>query len=178
MDNRSLATILGSAASLAADLAEASGELTPELELLLETNAHELAAKADRYSHVVRALEAQAILAQERAAEWAKLHVASEKAIANLKARLLGTMQAAGLTEITGYEITWRVQANPPRTIIDDQSKLPGQFITIETPQPVTKIDKAAIADFIKKGQDVPGAHLERGYRLVPSVTRKRLGGA
>lgn len=177
MDNRSLPLILADAANIAAQLAEAEGELTPEMESLVESSAHEIAAKADRYMYVLQALEAQMQIAEERANEWKALLFASEKAIKNLKNRLLHTMTAAGLQEITGYETTWRMQANPPSVIIEDENKLPGQFIVIETPPPIRKIDKKLIADFLKKDQVVPGAHLERTYRVVPKVTGKKLGG-
>jgi hypothetical protein len=174
--NKSLPAILADAADIAARLAEADGELTAEMDALIEFNAQELAAKADRYHYVLMALNSQAEMSAQKASDWMKVSEASERAALNLKARLLSTMQAADMVELIGNETTWRIQANKPSVIITDKEKIPAMFTTLETPQPVMKYDKAAIYDYLKRNQTVPGAHLETSYRVVPRVSKKLVG--
>jgi hypothetical protein len=172
-----LPALVREAGEIAALLAENGGELTPELETLIDKSGQALAAKCDSYGFILQALEAQEQMASQRKAEWDAFLKATERAKANLKYRLLAAMQALNVAELAGDQSTFRLQANPPSVVIEELSKLPAEFIVIEPPPPlVQKIDKKAIADAIKSGREVPGARIERSVRLIHKVGARRIG--
>jgi hypothetical protein len=176
-ENKSLPMLIREAGDIAALLAESGGEISPEIEALIDRSGQALAAKCDSYGFVLQALEAQEQLASQRKAEWDAFLKATERSKANLKYRLLAAMQALNVAELAGDQSTFRLQANPPSVVIEELSKLPAEFIVIEPPPPpVQKIDKKAIADAIKAGREVPGARLERGVRLIHKVGVRRIG--
>ncbi|CAK0739520.1 putative Phage protein [Azospirillaceae bacterium] len=167
---KSLPALISEANDVARFLMESDGEITPEVEALIDKSGIELSQKMDSYFFVIQELQSRATAAQERADEWAKAAKACSSAVQNLKTRVMLAMQSLDVPEMSGSEVTFRRQANPPATIIENQALIPDEFINIEVPPPVKKIDKKAIADAIKRGREVPGARLDRGERLVTKV--------
>lgn len=171
-----LPALIREAGEIAALLAENGGELTPELETLIDKSGQALAAKCDSYGFILQALEAQEQMASQRKAEWDAFLKSTERAIKNLETRMIIAMQTLNIAELSGDQSTFKLRANPPAVVIEDQAKLPGEFIITETPPPITKIDKKAIAEAIKAGREVAGARLERGARVVHTVGARRIG--
>ena len=56
-----------------------------------------------------------------------------------------------------------KVKKNPPSVVIDDLSKVPTKF---QHQKIEVTLDKIAIKNAIKAGEEVPGAHLEQGTSL------------
>ena len=81
-----------------------------------------------------------------------------------LQRYLIQSMQKHDITEIACPEWTMKLQRNPEKVIIDDENKIPMrlQRTIPEKYEP----DKKAIKQAIQAGEEVEGAHLERGYRL------------
>lgn len=78
-----------------------------------------------------------------------------------LRAYLLENMQRAGITEIAANDKSFRVRviAGRESVVIDDEAALPADYLRTKT---VTEPNKALIAQAIKDGYEVIGAHVER----------------
>ena len=86
----------------------------------------------------------------------------------NIRAYLKQCMETAGIQKIECPQFKLQIKKNPPKTVIDDESLIPAEFLkTLPPPPPVP--DKKAIADFLKKQQfeKTDWAHQEQGTRLA-----------
>lgn len=175
--SESLSSLFRTASIIATTLTENGGEISEELSIEMENNNYSLTAKADSYGFILQALEMQAQVATDRRDEWNKFLSVTENAISNLKTRMKIGLEVMQLTEICGRQSTFRIQANPPSCIVDDLAKLPSEFMLIETPQPIIKIDKRGITEAIKAGRVVPGAHLERTTKVVHKIGLPKVSG-
>lgn len=163
MQTKTLVELVNQSQIITESLAESGGELTPEIEALIEQASIDLADKMDRYYFVMRDLEMKSAMAKARAEEWANLAKVYANSFDHLKDRVLHGLQAMDVNEIVGREVTFKRRLNPPKAIIDDESLLGPDHLKVET---VFKVDKAKIAADLKAGKPVPGAHLEQGERL------------
>lgn len=89
---------------------------------------------------------------------------AAENRVASLKAYLKSCMEQAGRTEVEAGTHSLKIQANPPAVVVDDETTIPPRFFVI-IPE-TKKLDKKLVAEALKKGEEVKGAHLERGTSL------------
>lgn len=176
MASRTLPALIAEANDLTDALIESGGETTPELDALLEMSGREIKSKVDAYGAVIDALKDRQRYALDRMKQWEEMASSYDRALDNIKLRVKSALNALDLTELHGYEYSFRVMANPPAVIVDDQEKIPIEFITAEV-KTTTKVDKKNILDAIKDGRTVPGVHIERGSRLISKVSgRKELG--
>lgn len=81
-----------------------------------------------------------------------------------LRDYLLHNMEASGIQKIECPLFTATLRKGAESVEIEDQSKLPDEFVTVEV---VTKPDKNAIKAALKAGQEVPGASLKRGATTI-----------
>jgi hypothetical protein len=82
-----------------------------------------------------------------------------------LRGYLFTQMQVAGITKITCPWFTLAIKKNPPKVVITDPGKIPGElYVYPVAPEPFP--NKSAIAAKLKAGEAVDGAHLEQGERL------------
>ena len=79
-----------------------------------------------------------------------------------LKAYIESFMVRTEQKQVQAGTFKFRMQKNAPRLIIDE-SAVPPDFVTIET---VSKINKEAIKDCLKKGETLSFAHLEHTETL------------
>ncbi len=77
-------------------------------------------------------------------------------------------MQGAGIKKIEAVEFTLVLKKNPPAVVIDDAEQIPAVYMVTPppAPPPEPRPDKKAIADALKAGAEVPGAHIEQAERL------------
>lgn len=132
----------------------------------LESMQGAIEVKAQNVAFMVRNFEALAD--QIKAAEEAMSarRKAMEARAARIRSYLLGNMLACGISKIECPEFRIAVQNNPPSVVIDSEGLIPSEFMTApEPPQP--RANKKAIAEAIKAGREIPGAHLETSSRLV-----------
>lgn len=87
-----------------------------------------------------------------------------EKAVARLEKYLLLNMESLGMSELSAGTFTVKIQNNPPAVNITDEKSIPAEYTTIKTE---IVVDKKRIADALKAGQEIPGAVLAQGRRLV-----------
>lgn len=91
---------------------------------------------------------------------------AFEKRKEQIKDYLQTNLERCGISKIESPWFKISLQKNPPSVVIDDAGQIPGElYIYPDPPEPSP--DKKAIADRLKAGEEVPGAHLEQKQRLV-----------
>lgn len=130
----------------------------------LEGIEGELQDKAVNVAKFMRNLEsfAEAIKAAEE--QMARRRKAIEARAKWIRDYLKGNMEACGITRIESPWFCLSIQRNPPAVEVFDPVAVPDEF---KRPVVEIKIDKTAIKEAIERGEDVPGAMLTRGVRLV-----------
>lgn len=130
----------------------------------LEGLSGELEVKAQNVAHMVRAFEADAAAMKE----WAKSATERAKAVENraeaLRDYLARCMETTGIEKIEGpgVKIGFRKSS---AVVIDGIALIPAAFMRTPEPPPPAP-DKKAIAEAIKAGEAVPGAHIEHRKNL------------
>ena len=122
----------------------------------------ELTEKADNIVRYIRNLSAEAdALKAEETALYKKRKAVENKA-ERLKAYLAAQMTLCGLKELKAGLFKLRFQPTTPAISIIDESAVPEKFHRVKV-----EIDKLAIRDALKNGEEVPGIELQRGEALV-----------
>jgi hypothetical protein len=67
-------------------------------------------------------------------------------------------------TEVEAGTYKVKIQKNPARVVVDAEQNIPPRFFTV-IPE-TTQLDKKAVAEALKKGEVIVGAHLEQGTSL------------
>lgn len=125
----------------------------------------ELEAKATNVAAFIRNLEASTDAIKQAEKQMAERRKAIEAKAERLKTYLKTNMEACGMTEISCPLFTLKIKRNPPSVVIDDAGQIgTDYYVYPEAPPPYP--DKKLIAQAIKDGFEVAGAHLESGTRL------------
>lgn len=74
-------------------------------------------------------------------------------------------LQMAGIRKVNSPWFVVSIMGTPGSVVIDDESSVPEEFWT-QPETPPRRISKAAVADAIRAGRDVPGAKMISGTRL------------
>lgn len=82
----------------------------------------------------------------------------------NLREHVRDRMAAANIPKLQGKLVQLRRQLNPPSTVIDDESIVPGDYFNEKM---TYTLSATRIKDAIRAGFEIPGAHLEQTERLV-----------
>lgn len=152
-------------------LAETEGELTPELEQLLnETNAA-ADEKIERVALYIRELKARAAAVKEERDRLAAIVTRHEKAATSLMGYLQAQMNALGKDKVQGLLATVAFQKNPPSVVgeLDETSLL---VLHDEQPELVKHIDtyqldRRAVLELHKAGKPLPqGLTVEQSRSL------------
>ena len=157
--------------SIETQLIETDGHLTPEIEAQLNANELDIKRKIDAYGMVVESLKSRRAMATDRMKQWEKVVNATEVAEENLKARLRYALNALNALEAHGMEFTIKVQANPPKVALTNETAIPGRYLITET---LTKVDKRKILEDLKSGVSIDGACLERTDRVVIKTSARK----
>jgi dsDNA-specific endonuclease/ATPase MutS2 len=140
---------------------ESDEEYSAMMSALDEVHA-ELTEKADHIVRYIRNLNAEAeALKAEEAALYKKRRAVENKA-ERLKAYLAAQMTLCGLKELKAGLFKLRFQPTIPAISITDESAIPEKFQKLKI-----EIDKIAIRDALKAGEEVPGIEVQRGEALV-----------
>ena len=99
-------------------LDEAGGELTPEVEALLDGAQMAFAEKVERVALKVKALESEAEAISAEAARLTARAKARTTAAKSLKAYLQRCLEVAGETKVNGLLCTVALQTNPPAVTV------------------------------------------------------------
>lgn len=157
--------------AMAGEFKEAADKLA-ELDLdevtlkdTLESLSGDLEAKATNTIMLVRNLEATAEQIKAAEKQMAERRKAFENRAARIRQYVMDTMIFAGIQKIECPLFKIALRDNPASVVIDDEKQIPAQYMTDPVP-PAPQPDKKLIAQAIKDGFEVAGAHLERGQRL------------
>jgi hypothetical protein len=175
-----------------AGLAEAAAALDETLELLeqspddaeLKARADDLGAvcgtylteapaKRDRVAAFIQAVEAQIELCKAEKARINARQQQIERMLEGLKNHFVVVMHVLGTRKLEGNTSVLSLRKSPDKLEISSTDDIPAQFLTIEPPppQPPPKVDRAALAKYIKElkkdpwetGDPVPGVHIVPG---------------
>lgn len=132
----------------------------------LEAEITDLEAKIADYGFVIKNLEAfgEAIKAEEVRLQARRK--AQEAKVEHIKQWLLTNMQACGISKIEHPAFTISVKANPAKVVVDNEGQIPMEYFKEVIVAPVWQLEKKVVADAIKAGKEVAGAHLEAGFRI------------
>lgn len=159
-------------------LTETEGEVTPELQQLLDELEGETKEKIERVALYVREQLATAAAIDEEAKRLAAMSAARKRAAEGLKGYLKSQMERLELPKVQGLLCTVALQNNPPSvksTITDEELRrhflgsytgsAVQQFV-VEVPASY-KLNSRAVLDAHKAGQPLPdGLTVEQGQHL------------
>ncbi len=162
-ENKSLVALAETSAQIERMLAEAGGELTPELETMLSMIDVKLPEKVENYSLLMERMDALAQFYDSRMELLSRMASAARKVVDRCEENLKVAMVKLETDEIQGIDIRFKLQNTAGKVVIPNEKELDPAYTTIES---VTKIDKKRIGDDLKLGIPVRGARLEVGKSL------------
>jgi hypothetical protein len=120
------------------------------------------ADKVDAFGSFLRLESARAEALKAEAQRLASKARTAANRIAFLKAKYMDAMQRNGLRQVRGQVYALTVRSTDIVTITNE-AILPERFVVEKT---TIMPDKMAIKDALKKGEDIPGAILDKSYSL------------
>ena len=120
--------------------------------------------KAINVAAYVQNKEADIVAMKEAESRIAERRKQYEKHLAWMREYLKRNMEANEITRIECPEFVLAIQNNPASVQIDNEPEIPSDFTRTVTK---TSPDKAKIKEALKAGEEVPGARLVKGTRLV-----------
>ena len=158
-------------------LYENGGELTPELEAQLAETREALPAKIDGYNHILARLAGMEAAADAEIKRLQALKKTAQNAQKSLKGHLLNAMQTFGIEKIEGSTCKVFRKANPASVTITDENAPLQPFkewlfdgVMDDLPAWIkvkASINKTALKDLLKNGEQVFGAELTQGESIV-----------
>ena len=131
----------------------------------LEGASGDIETKATNVAMFIRNLESSAEAIKQAEKDMADRRKPIEKKAESIRQYLKDNMQRCGITKIDSPYFALTLKKNPPSVIIDDAGAIAGElYVYPEAPAPYP--DKKAIAELLKAGKVVNGAHLEQAERL------------
>lgn len=143
-----------------------TGQLSPEVVAdTLEGLSGDVEAKATNVIAYARSLELESNAIREAFAPMLERAHQLDKKAEWMRAYVKTQMERTGITEIKSPYFVMKLQSNPAKVIIDCEAALPQDCwrVVPETREP----DKKAIKARLEAGENLTGAHLEKGVRLV-----------
>jgi len=130
----------------------------------LEGLSGELTDKATNVAYVALNFEATAEAIKTHAAKQMLRSKALMARAESLREYIANSMQATGLEKIEGPGVKLSFRKSSA-VVIDGVDLIPAEYMRTPEPPPPAP-DKKAIADAIKAGAEVPGAHIEHRKSL------------
>ena len=130
----------------------------------LESMGGELEVKAQAVGHMVRAIEADVAAIKQWAADATERARSVQARADSLRQYLSTNLQACGIQKVEGPGITVSFRKSSA-VVVDEPGLIPSEFMRQPEPPPPVA-DKKAIADALKAGEVVPGAHIETRQNL------------
>lgn len=152
-------------------LAESEGELTPELEVMLNELDGQADEKIERVALYVRERSAHAAAVKEERDRLAAIVKREEKAAESLKGYLKLQMERLGKTKVNGLLATIAIQSNPPSvtsTLTNEELHQMAHVCDFVVTVPASyRIDRDVVLARHKEGKPLPaGVVVERGSHI------------
>ena len=128
----------------------------------LEQVGEELEVKAENIAKLIKTLEVDITGFKEEEKRLSDRRKSLENRVKNLKGYLDGAMKATGKTKFKGKLFSFNIQKNTPSAAILDEKLIPKKYFIEQEPI----IDKRAILNDLKNGEDVPGAEIKQTETL------------
>lgn len=130
----------------------------------LESIQGDIKEKADGYAKVIKELDGETDKLTAEIKRLTDRKNTIQNNIAYMKQSLTSAMTVTGNTKFRTDLFSFNIQKNPPALVVDDEKAIPQEYLIPQEP----KVDKKAIIDFLKGGNDVPYAHIEQseGVRI------------
>lgn len=156
-------------------LYENGGEVTPELEQMLQETAVALPAKIDGYNHILCRMKAMEDACSGEIARLQALKKTAQNGQKNLKSHLLDAMITFGIDKLEGTTCKVFRKSTGGSVETDDSllwSAYEGDLAELKKRLPPwlsleCKVDKTAIKNFLKTGDIIAGAELREGETIV-----------
>jgi hypothetical protein len=130
----------------------------------LEGMAGDVEVKAQSVAFMVRAFEADAVACKQWAKDANDRAKAIEARAERMKTYLAENLEACQIEKVDGPGIAISFRKSSA-VVIDGADLIPAEYMRAK-PAPDPEPDKKAIADAIKAGKEVPGAHVEQRRSL------------
>lgn len=149
-------------------LMENGGELTEDLEIALASIEGSIQEKATNIIHIIKKQDDYIALIDkemERLKLLKKVRVITQNRVTEY---LKKGMEYLDKKELDLGTVVLKIAKNPPSIEVTDESLIPAEYFNITTPEPIRKLDKGRLKDFLKgEGHKVGGAELKTdGTRL------------
>lgn len=115
----------------------------------------EIEIKADAYAVVIDEIKAKVEKYKKEIDRLSSMKKSCDNAIERMKKSLEGMMIATGKTKFATDFHKFGIQKNPASLVINDESKIPLEFLIIKE-----EINKSALKEAIKAGQVVEGCEM------------------
>lgn len=141
-----------------------SSDLDPQtIADTIEGAQGEIEAKATNVAMFMKDLEAQVEAIKNAQKMMEERRKAIEAKAQNINKYLFENMKRTGISKIACPYFEIAIKKNPPSVVIEDEAVIEDKYIVTKT---VHQVDKTAIKEALKAGQQVAGARLEQGERL------------
>lgn len=121
----------------------------------------EIEDKADGYARILAQMDGDIAALKEQEHRLADRRRVLENRAKRLKDNLFTAMKTVGKTKFQTPLFAFSIRKTPAAVIIDDPAEIPDKYKTF-----VESILKSDIKDALKRGEELPGAHLEQGETL------------
>lgn len=147
---------------VAQQLMDNGGEITDELQEQLAITEANLQTKATNYGFVIKQLESDVETIENEIKRLQSLKKIRENSVDRLKKNISQAMEIFGVEEIKTpiIKINFRKSESVE---VEDAKLVDRKFITVKQ---VESVDKAAIKEAIKSGENVTGAVLKQNKNL------------
>jgi len=167
---KSLYTISTELVELTNTLEATHGELTPEIEKLLEVNEISLTTKLDSYDRLLDELKMREEFLKEKELAFKAAKQAMGKCQDRLKTNIKACMTLLGLKRVNGNDCSFLLSNAAPKLSVVDDSKIPNKYWITET---TFKLDNAALLADLKDGAKLEGVGLEDVVSLRRSINKE-----
>jgi len=156
---------------LAADYKEAAERLAESgldeqtITDTLEGLSGDIEWKAIHLAKLIRNIECDTAAIRSAVDEMVKRANSEEAKAKRLRDYLKNCLQQAEIRKVPCPFFVVSLKSTPPAVVLDDEKLIPGDLM-VWPPAPPPKPDKRAIAEALRAGNTVAGAHLESGTRL------------
>lgn len=128
----------------------------------LESIQDSIEDKVENTAKVIKSIEADVQAIKEEEKRLKERRQALEKKIDNIKDYLKEQLEKAGIDKVKRPTITVSIQKNPPSVKVIDEKLIPSSFMIAKAPE----LDKKAVLEKLKGGEEVPGVELFQGRSL------------